>query len=335
MTVAVRGSEQVLHTRIQLLSADREHSCAVLVPSFRRPGDLRRCLKALAHQTRPPEQVIVVRRADDHQTRDTVAATGTELPVTEVLSERTGQVAALNAGLECVRSDVTAITDDDAAPRPEWLAGLMRHFSEPSVAGVGGRDLVVGSVDGPRQLVGHVGWQGRIVGNHHRGTGLPRSVDVLKGANMAFRTEWLRRFGFDERLWGAGAQVHNDLMVSLRIRAAGGRLVYDPAVLVDHHPAARPAGDERMDRRFDLVREEVHNETLALMEFLPAGRRVVYVVWAVLRGTRRNPGVGVMLALLPSNRRTILKAFAGSIEGRAWGVQTWLGSRGDRLTDGA
>jgi cation transport regulator ChaC len=88
-----------------------------------------------------------------------------------------------------------------------------------------------------------------------------------------------------------------------------------------------------MDRNFALVREEVHNETLALMEFLSGGHRVVYIVWSVLRGTRRNPGVGIMLALLPTQRQAILEAFAASLAGRARGVQSWLAGRGDSLTE--
>jgi GT2 family glycosyltransferase len=291
------------------------------VPSFRRPRDLARCLQALADQVQPPDEVIVVVRAGDQATRDCAAAS--RLPVTEILVAHSGQVAALNAGLDVVEADVVAVTDDDAAPHCDWLERILGHLADPEVAGVGGRDVVIGSVRPPMDLVGKVRWHGRVVGNHHRGVGLARPVDVLKGTNMAFRTEWLRRFRFEERLRGAGAQVHNDLLVSLRIVAAGGVLIYDPAVLVDHYPAARPQGDHRMDRGFQSVRDATHNETLALLEFLPASRRLPYLAWGALCGTRTSPGLAVAVASV-SRRDPVATALAGSIAGRILGVMSWL-----------
>jgi FkbM family methyltransferase len=245
----------------------------------------------------------------------------------EVLISRPGQVAALNAGLKAISSDVTAITDDDAAPHRNWLALLLAHFLDPTVAGVGGRDLVQGSVRSPREIVGIVGAYGRVIGNHHRGAGPARRVDVLKGSNMAFRTTRLREFGFDERLRGAGAQVHNDMTISLRIRAVGGILIYDPAVLVDHHVAPRIAGDDRMAHRFSAVRDEAHNETLALLDYLPDDRRLPFLFWTLLCGTRRNPGTVMLVALLPVQRREAITMFAGSSAGRLLGVRAWTAAR--------
>lgn len=301
-------------------------SCAVIVPSYRRSTDLARCLGALRQQTSMPNQVVVVVRAEDLEGRAVVAAADPELAITEVLSTRPGQVAALNAGLCAVRCDITAITDDDAAPRSDWVERLVDHFADPHVSAVGGRDVVAGAADGRHPLVGVVGWYGRTTGNHHRGTGPVRPVDVLKGANMTFRTSWLRRVGFDERLRGSGAQVHNDLAVCLQIRRAGGHLLYDPEVVVDHYPARRPAGDDRTHGTF-ADSDEVHNETLALMEFLPVSRRSVWWLWAVLWGTRRSPGLGISLVLLPSSRWSVPGTLLACWRGRAAGARTWLAGR--------
>lgn len=301
-------------------------SCAIVVPSYGRPRDLSRCLGALSAQTVSPEQVIVVVRTEDIDGRAVVASASSGLPITEVLSDCPGQVAALNVGLGAVHCDITAITDDDAVPRPDWISRLLEHFADPGVAAVGGRDVVMGAVDGRHPIVGRVAWYGRITGNHHRGEGLVRPVDVLKGANMAFRTGWLQCFGFDEDLRGAGAQVHNDLMVCLQVRRQGGYVLYDPEVLVDHYPAQRPAGDYRTPT-LTGVSDEVHNETLALMEFLPVWRRPVWLLWAVLWGTRRNPGLGVSLALLPSRRGAALPTLVACARGRVAGVLTWRARR--------
>jgi len=311
------------------LNSERRPSCAILVPSFRRSIDLKRCLGALSTQSVSPDQIIVVVRIEDIDTRAVVASAGTKLAITEVLSGCPGQVAALNAGLRAVRCDITAITDDDTAPRSDWISRLLEHFADPRVAAVGGRDVLTGPEDERHPAVGLVRWYGRITGNHHRGIGSVRPVDVLKGANMAFRTDWLRRFGFDERLRGIGAQVHNDLIICLQIRRAGGCLLYDPDLIVDHYMTHRPAGDDRTRGTLGAVSDEVHNETLALMEFLPTWRRPLWLIAAVLWGTRRNPGLGVSLALLPRRRESVLSTLMACCRGRAAGVLTWWATRAE------
>jgi glycosyltransferase involved in cell wall biosynthesis len=90
---------------------------SVLVPSYRRPRDLARCLEALSRQTRTPDEVLVVARADDFETLDQIQTWSAQISVRLIPVRRPGQVAALNAGVAAVTGDVVAITDDDAAPR--------------------------------------------------------------------------------------------------------------------------------------------------------------------------------------------------------------------------
>jgi hypothetical protein len=116
-------------------------------------------------------------------------------------------------------------------------------------------------------------------------------------------------------------------MICLQIRRAGGYLLYDPEVVVDHYPGPRPAGDHRTLNSWSAMSDEVHNETLTLMEFLPMWRRLLWLVWAVLCGTRRYPGLGVSLALLPRQRWCVLPMLWGSCCGRVAGVRTWRATR--------
>ena len=271
---------------------------SVLVPSYRRPQSLRTCLLALEAQRRAPDEVVVVTRADDAETRALVSRARGEggLPLREEVTDLPGQIRALSTALAAARGDVVAITDDDAAPRPDWVQRLEGWFGDRSVAGVGGRDVIAGP--GPAanaELVGRVRWFGKVIGNHHLGVGAAQDVDVLKGANMAFRRDLVLNHGFDERLRGEGAQVHNDLKLSLSLRRAGGRLVYDPALMVDHMPAPRPAGDDRLNAGSQQQVDAVHNETLALLEFLPPARRAVFAVWALAVGRRQAPGLALTL----------------------------------------
>ncbi|MGQ0832589.1 MAG: glycosyltransferase family 2 protein [Microthrixaceae bacterium] len=297
----------------------------VLVPTCARPDDLLRCLGALDAQTRRPDGVVVVARPEDRATTDVLASARFDtLAPTLVTVAVPGQVAALNAGLAQVRrcgADVVAITDDDAAPRPDWCARIAAHFEgDGMIAGVGGRDWLHapnGEVDDAEMaVVGKVQWFGRIIGGHQRGVGAARSVDVLKGVNMSFRLTAIDGLTFDEDLRGAGAQIFNDYAFSLAVRARGGRLVFDPLVAVDHYPGERTEGQPRVGRSADAVAEAAYNETRALMVRLRGLRAIAFIVWSVLVGSRLAPGVLVAVRLRLQGRRDAWSVLRAAISAR-------------------
>lgn len=298
---------------------------SVLVPSFRRPAALQRCLAALRAQSRPPEHVVVGVRAGDDATVAVVhAARAAGLPVAVAYTATAGVVAAMQAALDASVGDIIALTDDDARPRPDWIAGLLAHFeSAPDVGGVGGRDWQPAE-RGNASPVGIVQWCGRVIGNHHLGAGAARDVDVLKGANCAFRTVLLRSVGFDDRLRGSGAQAHWELGVCLPMRRAGWRLVYDPSVAVDHDIEPRPA-DDALPRGVFASRQlenAVHNESVALLEGRSLIASTIFLSWLLLVGSRESPGI------LQTIRRTARRdgdtaaAFFASCRGRFAGAIT-------------
>ncbi len=283
---------------------------SVLIPTYKRSNDLARCLEAIARQSRPADQVIIVRREDDLETNEFLASEKWPFPLQIVTVQRPGQVAALNAGLTHVRSEIFALTDDDAAPRTDWLLRIERHFaSDPRIGGVGGRDYVhVGKRESEQTRVGILQWFGRRIGNHHRGIGVARTVDFLKGVNMSYRIAAVGSLRFDERLRGSGAQVHNDLVFSLAVRRSGWRLMYDPAVAVDHYPAQRFGEDQRLERSQGAVNTSAYNETVALLEHLPGYRHAFFWLWAIVAGTEELPGL--LRCVVPSKsarkRRAVL-----------------------------
>lgn len=276
-------------------------SIAVIVPTYRRPSDLLRCLQALRTQRRPADQLIVVMREDDEVTRAALRRTDpTDLTVVMVTTG--GVVAALNAGLQVAHADLIAFTDDDAAPRPDWLLRTASHFLHGAhLGGVGGRDWVHqhGRLEeGAERTVGRITWFGRCIGNHHLGVGPPREVDALKGVNMTFRARALAGVRFDERLRGAGAQVCNELGVSLAVKRRGWKLLYDPQIEVDHYPARRHDVDQRNVFSEEALYNATFNETLLLCEHFGAWRRAVYLCWAFAIGHRASPGLLQWLRLL-------------------------------------
>ena len=301
---------------------------SVIVPTWRRPADLRRCLDALADQARAADEVLVIHRAEDAETLRVLEQAPTGLALRRVVVEAAGQVAALNRGLEEARGGIIAITDDDAAPRADWLRRIVETFErDPTLTGLGGRDWL--HIDGrlatgERRQVGRVQAWGRCIGNHHLGAGAPREVDILKGANMSFRRAHLGGLRFDARLKGEGAQVCNDMAFCLALRKAGRRLAYDPAVAVDHFPGVRHDADQRGGFSAPVQKNQAHNETLALLDFLPRGRRAVFLTWALALGTRANPGLlqGFRWTLWSGPREATMRVQA-TLAGRIHGWGAW------------
>lgn len=300
----------------------------VIVPTYRRSTDLARCLTALKQQCRSPDEVLVIVRDTDDETRQFLRSFDSHpLPMQLVTVTVTGVVAAMNVGLDAAHGDIIAFTDDDAAPDVDWLARIEQHFlADDRVGGVGGRDRMYcdGSlVEGAKQAVGQLQWFGRVIGNHHLGTGSAREVDILKGVNMSFRRAAIANSRFDTRMRGTGAQVHFEIEFSLALKRGGWKLIYDPEILVDHYTAQRFDEDQRNTFNALAFANAVHNETLALLEHLTLERRMLFAVWATLIGTRKAFGFVQFLRFAPHEKHLAWEKWQASMQGRWQGWITW------------
>jgi len=302
---------------------------SVVVATYRRPESLGECIKALASQTRLPDEVMVAMRDDDNETRSFLKGFDAgNINLRAVSTARQGKVAALNIALASAEGGIIAFTDDDAEPRKDWLERIEARFkADPNVGGVGGRDFLYreGELqDGRKVNVGRITWYGRLSGNHHLGFGAPREVEDLKGVNMAFRREAIKAIRFDERLRGTGAQYREDLAFSLAVREAGWRLIYDPAVAVDHRWARRFDEDQRKTFSAIAVENAAYNETLVLVEYLPLWKKVVFLIFSILVGDKFIPGIAQFIRLIPSEGARAFQRFSAALLGRLAGLKAGI-----------
>jgi GT2 family glycosyltransferase len=279
---------------------ENPQTIGVLIATYRRPDDLVRCLSALKKQTLQPNDILVVVRDEDADTKSRLSGYRTDnLPIRMISIDRPGSVAARNAGLDVCQTDILAIIDDDTSPHADWLNRVMENFcNDPALGGLGGRDRCFdGTAFDDRQepVVGKIQWWGRTVGNHHLGFGALREVDVLKGANMSFRAKAFERVRFDTRLKGNGAQPSEDFCFSVDVKAQGWKLAYDPMALVDHYASRRD--EKRLYVGVSAVQDEAafrdfcYNQTLSIWNALSPLRRLVFFVWSCLIGTGVFPGL--------------------------------------------
>ncbi len=269
----------------------------VVIPTFRRPHSLRGCLEGLSKQERLADEILIATQAGDQDTH-TMLAAWDHLGGLRILQLTTpGAIAQYNAGLAAAKGDVVAITDDDSVPRPDWLRRIEAHFQQgsPDLGGLGGRDFVHENgalLSGAVHHVGIVRWFGRIVGNHHLGTRFYPRVDILKGVNMAFRSEAIKDLYFDADLRGGGAQTCLDMAFSLHVGKRGWRLLYDPQVAVDHYPATRFDADQRGAPTLEAIENTSFNVYLTLLRHMRPGlKRFMALFWVRGVGLESTPGI--------------------------------------------
>jgi len=193
----------------------------LVVPCFNGEPYLARTLEGCTRQTVPPHELLVV---DDGST-DGSATVARSFPVRVLTHRRNrGIAAARNTALAAIRTPLVAFVDADAVPDPALIEGFLRAFADDGVVGVGGR----GREDQRSTLADR--WRCTFWQQNHGDEPLADAWMVM-GLCCAFRVAAVRDIGgFDPRYTRAG----EDVDVSLRLRATGGRLVYRPELVVRH-----------------------------------------------------------------------------------------------------
>jgi glycosyltransferase involved in cell wall biosynthesis len=199
---------------------------SVVVPTYRRPRLLRRCLDALLAQTLPPQAYEIIVVDDGHEPR--IASDVAELarqpgaPRLRYLrpAQGRGPAVARNCGWRAARGEIVAFTDDDTIPAADWLAEGERCLqAQPEWSAAAGTVQVPRASRGPRPT------------DHELMTlGLASAEFVT--ANAFVRRAALERVGgFDERFRRAWRE---DSDLQFRLIEAAGPVGRAPGALVQH-----------------------------------------------------------------------------------------------------
>jgi glycosyltransferase involved in cell wall biosynthesis len=200
---------------------------SVVIPTYKRPALLQRCLLALLNQNLPAErfEVLVV---DDGQTDDTRALVdalaeqmrhegGPALHYLRPLGTR-GPAGARNRGWRAARADLVAFTDDDTVPDPHWLREGLRAFAPGRVAAWGHVHVPL-----PPVVTDHA----RVTAGLERARFVTANCFVRRGALVAVG-------GFDERYTRAWREDTDLYFALLRAFPHDDAIVSAPAALVLH-----------------------------------------------------------------------------------------------------
>ncbi len=103
---------------------------SVVVPTYRRPEAIRRCVAALQQQDAEDLEILIV---DDGSPEPVDALPDGPHAVRILRQANAGPAAARNRGVGAARGDLVCLTDDDCRPAPGWA----RAFAEAARAGPG------------------------------------------------------------------------------------------------------------------------------------------------------------------------------------------------------
>jgi glycosyltransferase involved in cell wall biosynthesis len=202
----------------------------VVVPTYRRPEALARCLTALARQDHPRErfEIIVADDGSGAPPRDVVSRFESELSITLVEAAHAGAGSARNTAAQRARGAYLAFTDDDCAPSPAWLSSFARRLAQDPHAAIGGRvenALAGNALSSASQLL--VSFLYEYYSRHERA-----AMRFFTSNNLAMSTARFRELGgFDAVSMRTAAE---DRELCDRWVQSGGTLLYEPEALVFH-----------------------------------------------------------------------------------------------------
>jgi GT2 family glycosyltransferase len=229
-------------------------------------------------------EILVVDDGSAHGQVSSVAAAFAGVQVIR-LSRRRGFCAAVNAGIDAVRSSIIELLNDDTEVTAGWAEPALACFQDPIVAAVAPLVLVQrearsaereapgGSrfaLRAPRFTIDSAGdcyHVGGIAGK--RGHGQPLGTDYLEprpvfgasGSSGFFRRDALLQVGAFPESFQA---YFEDVDLAFRLHWAGYRVLFQPASRVYHHVSASYG---RARRR--LLEQQSRNEECVFWRNLP------------------------------------------------------------------
>jgi O-antigen biosynthesis protein len=219
----------------QRLPASVDPAVSVVMVTFGGLDWALKALDALVRHTPEPFETIVVDNASPDGLADRLAEEVEGLVLVRN-DENRGFGPACNQGAERARAPVVAFVNSDCLVHDGWLAPLLSALAAPRVVAAAPRLL---NEDGTLQEAGALVSRGGRTASYGEGDdpdeleyAFPRVVDYASAACLlADRAAFEAVGGFDPVYAPA---YYEDSDLCLRLAAAGGRVVYEPASSATH-----------------------------------------------------------------------------------------------------
>ena len=205
--------------------SNKKLKVSIIIPAYNEESVIESCLQALAKQTIPPYEVIVV----DNNSTDKTDEIAKQFPFVKILTEKKqGIIAAHHKGFDSAKGDIFARIDADTVVSRTWVERIHKNFEEDpalsALTGPGGvyeiafRDLYPGLFFSKYYfLLGK-----KILG-----------FQILWGSNMAIRKNMWELI--KDATCKDESIVHDDVDISILIHEHRGKIKYDQYLKVYIH----------------------------------------------------------------------------------------------------
>lgn len=201
---------------------------SVVIPARNSAQTLGATIDALRNGTRQPDEIIVV----DGCSTDRTVAIARQRSVRTVHNHKKHTAAARQSGVTSSDGDVIAFTDSDCIPASDWLERIAGHFeSDPELDGVGGKVLLSAPRNETQRYSAHVFESIMKFPDHEVLITRKAMSGSFAGANCAYRKDAIQKIGgFRDEFSNHAEEI--DLL--WRLVDGGAKLLFDPAITVDH-----------------------------------------------------------------------------------------------------
>jgi glycosyltransferase involved in cell wall biosynthesis len=236
---------------------------SIIIPTYNRPDDLKRCIETILIQTVRPDELIIVDDGDLPNEKEGLPlkkeCEDAGIKYIYFKKDRPGLTASRNAGIRSARGDIIFFLDDDTALFPDYIERILKVYKEDvegRIGGVGGA-IANNKPLSRKQRVKRIFEIVFLTSGLKEGSVLPSGfctnfgdtgrpltvnteVDFLSGGVSSFRKEIFNEFLFDEikfQKYGLGEDKDFTYRVSRKYK-----LIFNPdaRLLHLHSPQMRP-----------------------------------------------------------------------------------------------
>jgi GT2 family glycosyltransferase len=217
---------------------------SVIIPNWNGARFLPTCLDALARQTHPAIEVLVVDNASHDGSQALIRRQHPQVTLIE-LAENKGFTGACNAGIQAASGEYIALLNNDTEVDAGWAAAVIDAFQRHPEAGIVASKMLLFDERDHIHTAGDFFTKDGRAGNRgvwQRDSGQYDQEEYVFsacGGSSAYRRATLNQVGLldDDFFFSL-----EDIDLAWRAQLAGWRCIYTPHAIVYHHLSATGGG---------------------------------------------------------------------------------------------
>jgi GT2 family glycosyltransferase len=269
-----------------------EYEISVIIPTYDRPDQFRRCLDALAEQNHLPAEVIIVDDGRNHPINPSMVRDRLSNDVrVKILSSDgpAGIATARNTGAEAATAPIVLFLDDDVTLGESYIRQLKKLYETHDgsrLAGIGGYDDNLREPSSFERLYERIfylcagGWRINDVGiRSWDKVSKVTEAEWLPGYNGSYKRSVILEHSFIH--WEGGRETLEDVAAGWWLKQEGYHCLIAPQLRLNHKETGIPSSNYQ----FGLQRGR--NRIRIFLEFGRLSRLPVFI-WAYAGDTLRQ-----------------------------------------------